>query len=441
MANGPEAESLLIERPLPAIKKRHIVGATVGNALEFYDFLIYSLFAVQIGHSLFDAQTEYGSLMLSLATFGVGFFTRPLGALVFGHYADRIGRRPVMMLCFLLSGFSTLGMASIPAHAKIGIAAPILAVLARMVQGFSVGGEAGTNTAFLLEIAPPHRRGIFVSFGAASQVAALMVGGLVGATLTYFLSSQGLVDYGWRIAFLIGAAILPFGLWLRGSLPETLHAKETETVPDGQSRRHVWLAHRRIILLGLIIVSCGTIQSYIFTYIVTYSQTTLGMQARSGFVAQLTGNVFAIAAILLGGWLSDRIGRRPVNLAGQILFLCAIYPMFAWVAATRSETALVLGMTLMTFAGSLRQGSFYTTLSESFAKSIRGSGFGIVYSSAIALFGGTTQLVVTWLIHVTGSPLAPAWYLTIAAAIGLGAILFIPESAPGRGGRPANDTA
>lgn len=419
-------------KPAFKVRRRHIAAATVGNALEFYDFLIYSLFAVQIGNALFAAETAYGSLMLSLATFGAGFFTRPLGAFVIGRYADRAGRRPAMMLCFFMSGMATLGMALIPTYAAIGIAAPILAVLARMIQGFSVGGEAGSNTAFLLEAAPAQRRGLFVSFGAASQVFALMVGGIVGAVLTAVLPPAALDAYGWRIAFVLGAAILPFGLWLRSTLPETLHLPEDgeSSAPAVQSRRTVWRDHRRIIILGLVVISCGTIQSYIFTYIVTYAQTTLAMPIRSGFLAHAAGNLFAIVAILGGGWLSDRVGRRPVNLTGQTIFLFSIYPMFAWVAATRSEFALVVGMTIMTVAGSIRQGSFYTALSESFAKSIRGSGFGITYSLAIAIFGGTTQLVVTWLIHTTGNALAPAWYLTAAAAIGLLALIYIPESAP-----------
>src|SRR5205809_4243297 len=168
------------ELPLPALKSRHVAAATIGNALEFYDFLTYAYFSIQIGHAFFPAQGAYASLMLSLATFGAGFVTRPIGAWVIGAYSDRVGRRPAMMLCFVLIGLSIVAMALIPPYAVIGIAAPILAVIARMVQGFSLGGEVGSNTAYLLEIAPEDKRGLVVSWQGASQMIAWMVGGCVG---------------------------------------------------------------------------------------------------------------------------------------------------------------------------------------------------------------------------------------------------------------------
>ena len=413
------------------LKKRHILAAVIGNALEYYDFLIYSMFAIQIGHALFPTSSAYASLMLSLATFGVGFVTRPIGAIVIGRYADRAGRRPAMMLCFALSGLSTLLIALIPTYAMIGVAAPLLAVLARMAQGFSVGGEAGSNTSFLLEAAPLRRRGLYVSFGAASQVFALLVGSIVGAIITANLPPAALESFGWRIAFLLGAAILPIGLWLRRSLPETLHLIEATAQPASETGKLTWIAHRRIMILGLIVLSCGTIQSYALTYIVTYTQTTLLMPVQSGFLAQLWASGLAVGTILLGGWLSDRIGRRAVNIAGQALFFVSIYPAFLWVTTARTEVALVVGIAAMKCFSSFRQGSFYATFAESFAKSIRTSGFGTIYAVSIAMFGGTAQMIITWLLHITGDALAPAYYLTGTAAISLIAISMIPESAPG----------
>ncbi len=163
------------------LKRRHVAAVTIGNALEFYDFLIYGFFSIQIGHAFFPAQSAYSSLMLSLATFGAGFITRPIGALVIGAYSDRVGRRPAMMLCFILIGASIVAMALTPSYAQIGIAAPILAVIARMVQGFSLGGEVGSNTAYLMEAASSGKRGFIVSWQRASQLMALIGGGLVGA--------------------------------------------------------------------------------------------------------------------------------------------------------------------------------------------------------------------------------------------------------------------
>ena len=433
--------SLVPPRGEGGLAWKHVVAATVGNALEFYDFLIYSLFAVEIGRTFFPSYGPYASLMLSLATFGAGFITRPLGAIVVGAYADRVGRRPAMMLCFALSGLSIIALAVTPSYRSIGIAAPLLALLARMTQGFSVGGESGSNTAYLVEAASPARRGFTVSFGAASQLFALMIGGLVGTTLTAVLPPQALDAYGWRIAFLLGAAILPVGLYLRKNLPETLHVVDDEPVASG----HVpgtaarLRSHRKIIFLGLVVLSCGTIHSYIFTYIVTYAQNTLHMPARAGFTAQASSNLLAIVAVLAGGWISDRVGRRPVNLVGQLTFLVLIYPVFLWVTETRSTVALVAGMAALTAAGSIRQGVFYTALAESLPVRVRVSAFGTVYSLAIAAFGSTTQLVITWLIHLTGSPLVPAWYLIGATTLGFIALFFMPESAPAFVGTPTPD--
>jgi MFS family permease len=418
----------------PALKRRHIAAATIGNALEFYDFLTYAFFSIQIGHAFFPGQSAYGSLMLSLATFGAGFVTRPIGALVIGAYSDRVGRRPAMMLCFVLMGCSIVAMALIPTYTTIGLAAPILAVIARMAQGFSLGGEIGSNTAYLMEASPTNKRGQIVAWQGASQSLALIAGGSVGILLTSVLTPVALDAYGWRIAFLLGAAAVPFGLWLRTNLPETLHTPEKNLIAPvtAQSRLSQARMHWRIIVLGLLVLAAGTIGSYIFNYIVTYAQATLHMTARAGFIAGTGVNIVGIPSVLLGGWLSDRHGRWPINVFGNLLFLVMIYPTFTWIAATHSEFALIAGMTGLGAAASFTAGSFYAGLAESLPKTIRGSGFGTVYSLSIAAFGGTTQLVVTWLIHVTGSAMAPAWYLMGATAIGQIAFMLIRESAPVR---------
>lgn len=217
MSHAAEGNAGLLEKQTP--KRRHIAAATIGNALEFYDFLIYTFFSIQIGHAFFPAQSAYGSLMLSLATFGAGFVTRPIGAVVIGNYADRAGRRPAMMLCFVLIGIAIVGMAVIPTYASIGIAAPVLAVIARMIQGFSLGGEIGSTTAYLMESAPANRRGFNVSWQGASQNMALITGGSVGILLTTFLPPDALNAYGWRIAFLLGAVTIPFGFWIGETYP------------------------------------------------------------------------------------------------------------------------------------------------------------------------------------------------------------------------------
>ena len=423
----------------PALKRRHVVAVTIGNALEFYDFLIYGFFSIQIGHAFFPTQSAYGSLMLSLATFGAGFITRPIGAMVIGAYADRVGRRPAMMLCFIMIGCSIVGMALIPTYAAIGIAAPILAVIARMIQGFSLGGEIGSSTAYLMEASATHRRGFVVSMQGVGQQMANIAGGTLGVALTTMLPPADLNAYGWRIAFLVGALAVPFGLWLRNNLPETLHLPEAvaEAAESTASRKALVRKHWRVLALGFVVLASSTIGSYIFSYIVTYSQATLHMTARIGFVAVTLGNLLSIFSVLLGGWLSDKRGRQPINIWGNLAFLLMIYPVFTWIVSTHSATALVVGTATLMAIGSFKGGSLYANLSESLPKSIRGSGFGTVYSLAIAIFGGTTQLVITWLLHVTGNAMSPAWYLIGAVAIGQIAIMLMAESAPVMQGRRA----
>lgn len=417
-----------------SLRGQHIAAATIGNALEFYDFVTYAFFSIQIGRAFFPTQSAYSSLMLSLATFGAGFVTRPIGAVVIGNYSDRAGRRPAMMLCFLLIGFAILGMALIPTYAQIGITAPILAVMARMLQGFSLGGEIGSNTAFLLEAAPIEKRGLVLSWQSAIQNLALIAGGAVGILLTAVLPPASIDAYGWRIAFLLGALAVPFGLWMRNNLPETLDEPATvAAMPDLMpTRLRETYMPWRIMALGLVILASGTIASYIFTYIVTYAQATLRMSARAGFVTETAGFILGIPVILLGGWLSDRHGRWPINVWGNLVFLLMIYPTFMWIITTRSEFALIAGMSVLSAVSFFIWGSFHAGLAESLPKSIRSSGFGIIYSVSMAAFGGTTQLVTTWLIRVTGSAMAPAWYLIGAVTLGQVALMLMAESAPAR---------
>ncbi len=420
----------------PALKRRHIAAATLGNALEFYDFVTYAFFAIQIGHAFFPGQSGYGSLMLSLATFGAGFITRPIGALVIGAYADRVGRRPAMVLSFSLMGGAIIAMAIIPPYAAIGIAAPILALAARLAQGFSLGGEIGANTAFLLEAAAPEKRGAVVAWQGASQLIAVTVGGLVGWALTEILPVTGLDAYGWRLAFLLGAVTLPIGLWLRQAIPETLHAgaslQPSELKEPEVSRWRLARTSGRVIGLGVAILASATIGTYILDYIVTYAQESLHLSARVGFLAETVANLIGVPALLLGASLSDRVGRWRVNVWTNFALLILIVPTFWWVVATRSPIVLLVSMAMLGIATNFSSGSYNAAIAESLPRSIRGGGFGTVYSVAIAAFGGTTQLVVTWLIHATGSALAPAGYLVVATGIGQVALMLFPESAPCR---------
>jgi len=416
--------------------KRAAFAATIGNMLEFYDFITYSFFAIQIGHTFFPSQSEYGSLMLSLATFGAGFITRPIGGVVLGIYSDRIGRRPAMLLSFALMGIAIITISLTPSYNSIGLAAPVIVIIARMLQGFALGGEVGPTTAYLLEIAAPERRALVVSLQPTSQEIAATAGALVGFILTKTMSPADLESTGWRIAFLMGAITLPFGLWMRRTLPETIPHAAGEAAQAEQSR-HFTLARRyaRVIVLALMILACGTISTYVTQYMTTYAQTTLHVASSTAFATSLVSNGLQIIGALLGGWLADRFGRKPVMIIPQLVVLVFTYPTFLWMVDAPGAWSLLFGFGALSLIGSLPFTAFYAAFVEALPQQIRGGIFATVYAVAIASFGGTAQLVVTWLLHVSGNPLAPAWYLLLAAAVALVAMARMPETAPVKGGK------
>jgi MFS family permease len=425
-------QGIATEKRAPGLTGRAILAATIGNMLEFYDFITYAFFAIQIGHAFFPAHSSFASLMLSLATFGVGFVTRPIGGLVIGAYADRAGRRPAMILSIAMMGGAMVVLALTPSYAVIGVAAPIVVILARMVQGFSLGGEVGITTAFLMEAAVTHRRGLSVSWQPASQQIAATAGALVGLVLSEVMSGPALDTYGFRIAFLIGAGTLPFGLWLRSSLPETLHIPEAEptSIDASSSRLRIASANARLLTLGLFILASGTIVTYLTNYMTTYAEDTLHVAANLAFATTVVSNGVGIGAALYGGWLADRAGRWPVMVWPQLAALLLTYPVFLWIVETRSAWALLGGLGILSLVNSIPYSAFYVALAEGLPKRIRGGAFATVYAVAIAGFGGTAQLVATWLIHATGSALAPAWYMLFATAVGLVAMTMMRETAP-----------
>jgi MHS family citrate/tricarballylate:H+ symporter-like MFS transporter len=391
---------------------------------------MYAFFAAQIGRTFFPSSSPLISLMLSLATFGAGFITRPLGALVLGLYADRVGRRPAMLITFALMGAAILALVACPSYAAIGPLAPVLVVVIRLVQGFALGGEVGPTTAFLLEAAPLQRRGIYTAMQSISQNAAALVAGIVGFVIASLLTTPQIDSFGWRIAMLLGAVVLPFGLLIRRTLPETLHLPDA--APAHPQAAVIPRGQMRVVLCSIAILAGGTVATYIQSYLTTYSGSILHMKVSVAFTATITYGLVGIAFNIIGALTSDRIGRRPVMIAPRIVLLAVILPAF-WLLDRNRDGATLAGITaVMTACASASGGAMMAAITESLRKSSRSATLAIVYACAIALFGGTTQLLVTWLIAVSGNVLAPAYFYMAATAVGLAGMVFLRESAPAR---------
>jgi MHS family citrate/tricarballylate:H+ symporter-like MFS transporter len=414
----------------PDITRRQITAAVIGNALEFYDFTTYALFAVQIGRTFFPSQTPFENLMLSLLTFAVGFVGRPLGAIVIGAFGDRAGRRPAMVLSFTLMGIGILGVVLTPSYAAIGAAAPALLVIFRLVQGFALGGEVGPTTAFLIEAAPLHQRGFIGAWQSASQAIASLTGASIGLLLTYLLTAQQLEIFGWRIAFGLGAVVLPFGLIMRRTLPETLHRAE---VPSSVHPTATGVfSHARPILLGLGMIMSFTTSTYVLLYMTTFASETLHMTQAHSFGASVANGISGVAFALIGGALSDRYGRKVVMITARVLFLLAIYPAFSLIIGNHDVVTLIVATGLLSALSSTSVGVALVCLTESLRKDVRSTGLAIVYAVGVAVFGGVAQPYVTWLIKATGSAMAPAWYMMAAACIGIVAMSLMKETAPSK---------
>lgn len=412
------------------VRRRHLAAALCGNALEFYDFTTYAFFAVQIGHVFFPVHSAFGSLMLSLATFGVGFAGRPLGGILIGAYGDRAGRKPAMLLSFALMGGAILVLALTPSYAAIGLLAPAVVVAARFVQGFALGGEVGPSTAFLMEAATPRTRGFYTSLQLGSQGLATLAGGTAGIILSNLLDASALESYGWRIAFLLGGSALPFGLYLRRALPETLELRSPFSSPTAEVKARPLQGHWRVVVLSLVMLASATICIYTLSYLTTYASSTLHMRANISFAATAVFGLCNMTFSPISGWLSDRIGRRPVMVWPRVLLLLSVYPAFLLMIRNRDAATLLCATAIIATLNALSAGATLAAITEALPLRVRSASLGTVYAIAIAAFGGTTQLIITWLLHVTNSPLAPAWYLTGATLIGAVAMALMKETAP-----------
>ena len=401
---------------------KQIAAVAAGNALEFYDFLTYTFFAVQIGEALFPGSAE-AKLLLSLATFGVGFITRPLGGFIIGRFGDRRGRKPAMILTFSLMGVAIIGLALTPSYAMIGMAAPVIAVVFRMIQGFALGGEVGPNTAFLVEAAPPHRRGFYVSLQFATQNFSILIAGSVGLLLSSILSAAELASWGWRAAFLVGALIVPFTIAIRRTLGETLVPGEWHA-EGGPRGPHIVV----ISIAGLLLLAGATIGTYTVNYITTFAQRTLHLDSSTAFGATVLMGVTMTGFNLLSGWLADRHGRKPVAITAWVLLFLTGIPAFLVMIHFRNAPALYAMTALLGLLMGLLTPASVTLFTEALPARVRAGALGTVYAVSIAIFGGSAQFIEQLLIDRTGSPIAPAFYMTAALGVGIVGIFLLEET-------------
>lgn len=425
---NPASPSASTSAPKDQPVSRKIVAATVaGNAMEFYDFTTYAFFAVYIGKTFFPASTPLMSLLLSVAVFGVGFVTRPLGGVLIGSFADRVGRKPAMLLTIGLITLGTLGLAVTPSYESIGIAAPIIVVICRLIQGLALGGEVGPSTSYLIEIAPPGKRGLYGSWQLASQGVASLVAGIVGVLLTLSLTPEQMLAWGWRLPFLLGLFLIPIAIYLRRHMPETLdHGTANNGVasaPRPKIKNHI-----RPIVLAVMILVGTTVSTYAAIYMTTYAMTTLKLSPVVSMASTIVFGLTTWFGSLLGGWLSDRYGRKPVMLWPRVALLLLAYPAFMLLInytnffTLACVTMLLAGLTAISGAAAV------VTIPEQFPSHVRALGMSIAYAVGVTVFGGTAQLVITWLISVTGDPAAPALYVVATSFVTLLAILMIQET-------------
>lgn len=404
--------------------RKKIIAGTIGNILEWYDFLIYGFFSAVIAREFFPAANEYSSLMISLATFGVGFFTRPIGGILIGMYADKYGRKQALQLIIWVMFAAVFIFVVTPSYHQIGIAAPVLLIIARLLQGFATGGEYASSTSYLVEGSDESKKTYYGSWQLFGQCLAVILASLISGLI--FKLPEGSVDsWGWRVAFAVGLIICPVGIWIRNNLAES---EEFDSVKKADSRRAVKRNYDvKNIIKGFGLVVSGTVSFYVLMINMPgFASKQLGMPI--GTVLNIQIAVVAIMAVLIPllGMLGDKIGRKRVFIASTVAYFVLVMPLFKWVVGS-ADTGNLLVMQLV--LGICLAGQFATMptmLTLLFPVESRVTSLSISYNLATMTFGGFSPFIVTWLSHEWGV-IAPGYYMFGVSAISLAAALFFPK--------------
>jgi len=406
-----------------------VIRVSSGNFLEMYDFMVFGYYASAIGKVFFPSGNPFASLMLSLMTFGAGFLTRPLGAIVLGAYADHHGRRAGLMLTLGLMSVGILTIACMPGYATIGLLAPLFVLMGRLLQGFSAGMELGGVSVYLSEIATPGHKGFYVSWQSGSQQVAVMFAALVGVVLSAKLPPEKMLVWGWRVPLLLGCVIIPFLFWLRHSLQETDEFIARKHRPSTSEILRSLTANWRIVVVGIMMVTMTTVSFYMITaYTPTFGNSVLHLANLDSLIVTLCVGASNLFWLPVMGALSDRIGRRPLLFVFTILMLVTAYPVMVWLVGGPSFTRLLTVELWLSFIFGSYNGAMVVFLTEIMPIDVRTSGFSLAYSLATAVFGGFTPAISTYLIHLIGNRAIPGLWLSFAAACGLlAAILARPQ--------------
>ncbi|MEU7044602.1 MFS transporter [Streptomyces varsoviensis] len=434
------------------IVKRAVKAAALGNAMEWFDFGIYSYLAVTIGNVFFPSGNDTVRLMSSLATFAVAFLIRPIGGMFFGPLGDRIGRKAVLALTMLLMAISTFAIGLIPSYASISFWSPVLLILFRMLQGFSTGGEYGGASTFIAEYAPDKRRGFFGSFLEFGTLAGYVGAAGLVVILTSTLSSDAMNQWGWRVPFLVAGPIGLIGLYLRMKLEDTPAFQKLEddnASPTGDNinsetteLKQIFIAQWPRLVLCVVLVGAYNITDYmLLSYMPTYLTDQLKYNDAHGLIILIAVMALLMVIITFIGRLNDRVGRKPLLMAGMIGFFFLSVPAFL-LLKQGSLLAVTGGMLMLGLPMVCLLGTMSAVLPALFPTNVRYGSLSIGYNLSASLFGGTTPLVITALITATGSDMMPAVYTTAAALVGMIAVACLKETArqPLEGSPPSVST-
>lgn len=407
----------LEQQTAPDYLRRAATAATVGNVLEIYDFIAFGIFAIPISKVFFPAVSELNAILLTMGTFAAGFLARPIGALVLGRYADRVGRKKALTLTLLMMATGTVIPAICPGYATLGVLAPIIILLGRLLQGFSAGGEIGGVVCMLVENAPPQRRFFYASLQQAAQGAGVLTAGCMGLALNSFFSEQEIFDGAWRIAFAFGLLIGPVGWYIRRSVPETVLFSKTSAEERNLPLLGQFITYRRSLLLGLSVMVFWTVATYISNYFTTYTVRQLHLTPVDSFIGQICYSLVMICACPLVGRLADRLGPFRPMLFGAGLTVIGAYPLFYILTKYPSLPTLVAAQMVIALLLACHAACASTVLSNLYPTAFRATGVGFSYALGVSVFGGFTPLIVTALLSKTGDNMVVSYYLGAAALI------------------------